>query len=239
MRIYSVGPRDGVQRLDMDIDWRVAILRTMGHGATWTDHWQPPKTWRLEKPRKRGPEELCDWTAIGAAEGIPALSGVAKALVEQVLGGKAQWLPLAFDEREYFLLNCLHLPDVLDTSASSMTLRRDGSVSAIDQYAFKPSAVAGEMLFKVSGAPNSIFVTDRFRSLAEGQGLTGLFYQPVWDSEHAPFKPIPDRREITKRPEIYGPEGFVLNVQELWPSEWKDRARQMKRDTAKAVKGTS
>lgn len=237
MRIYSVSPKDEVQRLETAVDLGVKILRHLGLAQPWVRDWQSPKTWRMQKPHQRKLAVLSDWTAVGPTLGMPALSAKAKALVEPMLGSMAQWLPLSFDEREYWLLNCMNVPDVLDMQASSITYRADGSIWNIDAFAFKPIAVAEELLFKVLGAPNSMFATNRFRELAEQSGLTGIFYQPVWDSDHAPFKPIPGRGgEILTRPEVYGPEGFVPNVQELWPPEWKERAREMKRNAADDIK---
>lgn len=232
MRIYSVGPKDSVQRLDTDVDLRLAIMRAMAIAAPWPGDWQPARVWRLQKPRKRSVEPLGDWTSVGAAEGMPALSARAKDLLQPLLGATVQWLPLAFDEGDYWLLNCLRQPDVLDVSASTVTYRPDGTVAGIHKFAFKPGVVADEWLFKLPGAPNFVFVTDRFRELVERERLPGLFFQPVWDDAHAPFTPIPDRAEVLTRPEIYGPEGFVPNVTELWPPEWKQKAREMKRQPA-------
>jgi hypothetical protein len=227
MRIYSVGPRDDVQRLDIDIELRVDMLKRLGLGVPWEGAWTPPRAWRLQKPRKRTPEPLCDWTTVGAAEGCPALSSRAKDVVEPLIG-PAQWLPLEFEECEYWLLNLLHLPEVLDVDASKVSRLPDGKVREIEEFAFRPPAVADEWLFKLSASPGSVFATDRFRDCVEREGLTGLFFQPVWDSEHAPFKPIPDRGDIIKRPEIYGPKGFVPNVKELWPPEWKKHTQRIK-----------
>jgi len=234
MRVYSVGPRDDAQRLSLDVGLRVKMLRQLGSNLPWPGDWEQPKARRMEVPRKKTPGVLCDWTSVGAAEGLPAVSTNARAVVEPLLLNKVQWLPLDFSKCSYWLLNCLNVPDVLDLSAASVTRGPDGTVRSIEASAFRPSAVRDEYIFRVPGAPNSIFVTDGFRALADQRGLTGLFYQPVWDSEHAPFKPIPGRAEILTRPEIYGPVGFVPNVQELWPDEWKQRAREMKKRSGEA-----
>lgn len=239
MRIYSIGPHDNVQRLDMNVDQRVAIMRTLGRGAAHEGSWHPLPVWRLKKPRKRQTEELCDLTAVGAAEGVPVMSAHAKKILEPILGKGAEWLPLAFDEREYWLLNSLRVLDALDLSQASIRHLPHGPVWSIEKYAFRPSVVADEWLFKVSTATNPVLVTDRFRSLVESEGLTGFFFQPVWDSEHRPFRPTANREDILTRPEIYGPEGFVTNLEEYWPPEWKEQARQIKRKAQPTSKGRS
>ncbi len=231
MRIYYIIPHDSVQRLDMDVDQRTNVIRTLGRGTRWQGDWRAPAVWRLQKPRKRKPEMLCDWTVVGASVGVPALSTRAKRILEPVLGSHAQWLPLVFDEAEYWLLNLLHVIDALDAGKSEIRTLPNGSVMNIETYAFKPDAVADEWLFKVTQHPHHVLATDRFRALIEAEALTGMFFQPMWDSEHAPFRPTPGRAEMLTRPEIYGPEGFVTNVKEHWPPGWKEQERRMKLKT--------
>ena len=48
------------------------------------------------------------------------MSARAKQIFEPLLGENAQWLPLAFDECEYWLLNSLRVLDALDLSQASV-----------------------------------------------------------------------------------------------------------------------
>jgi hypothetical protein len=228
MRIYSIGPLDDTQRLDMNVEQQINILRRLGQGIAFKGVWEPIPVWNLKKPRKRRLENLCDLSVVAAKLSIPVLSRHAKSVFEPLLGESAQWLPLNFDAGEYWLLNSLRLLDALDVSNSVIRSFPDGSTWEVEQYAFEPSVVADELLFKVSTAPYDVLVTDRFRALVIENGLTGFYFQPVWDSEHKPFRPLASGDEMLKRPEIYGPEGFVPNLEEYWPPEWKEQARQVK-----------
>jgi hypothetical protein len=226
MRVFSIGPRDNVQRLDMAVELQVSVVGSLGLGSAYIPTLQPISVRRLKKPRKHQPEPLCDFTAVTAMVHAPVLSARAKQLIEPVLSDRAQWLPLAFEEKEYWLLNLLNLVDALDHERSRVSRLPDGKVMCIDAYAFKPEMLEQQWMFKVPTAPFDVLVTERFRSLVEEQGLTGLYFQPVWDSEHAPFLAAPNREYIRTRPEIYGPEGFVTNYAEFWPAEWHEAAKR-------------
>jgi hypothetical protein len=229
MRIYSIEPHDDVQLLDTDVENRVSMLRSLGRGSPLEVAWRPLPVWRLQKPRKRRAEELCDLTAIGAAVDVPVMSFRAKQVLEPLIGKAAQWLPIAFDERDYWLLNTVRTLDVMDMKQSEVTKFPDGRVSGVEIYAFQEASVRDEWLFKVLTHPYRVLVTDRFRTAVVDNGLSGFHFQPVWDSEHRPFRPAATGEQMLERPEIYGPEGFVPNLEEYWPPEWKEHARQLKR----------
>jgi hypothetical protein len=234
MRVFRISPRDSVQRLDMAVEMQISMLDLLGLGVAYANAWRPIPAHQLKKPRKRLPEELCDFTAVAAAVDVPVLSVRAKQVVEPLLGDKAQWLPLAFEEREYWLLNLLNLVDALDEERSVIRrLPTNPDAMTVKAYALRPEAVAQQWIFKVPQAPFDVLVTERFRSLVEDNGLTGLYFQPVWDGEHAPFLAAPGRDYIRTRPEIYGPDGFVTNYAEFWPPEWHEAAKRAKADKAR------
>jgi hypothetical protein len=118
--------------------------------------------------------------------------------------------------------------DALDLSRSVVRRLPQGQVVNVEVYAFEPQRIVDEWLFKVATSPFHVLVTDRFRELVAQHGLTGFFFQPVWDSEHEPFRPTPGPAEMLTRPEVYGPHGFVPNLRDHWPPEWKEEARRMK-----------
>lgn len=227
MRVYSLETHDDVQLLDADVAWQATVLRTLGRGVRHQGVWRPVRVTRLRKPRKRRTEALCDFTAIGSSVDVPALSARAKGVVAPLLGEGAEWLPLSFDETDYWLLNILTLVDALDLDKSVIRTLPNGKVLNIDTYAFRWEAIEREWLFKVPQHPYRVLCSERFRSVAASEQLTGLFFQPLWDSGHEPFRPAPSPAEMIARPEIYGPEGFVDNMREYWPPEWKERARKI------------
>jgi hypothetical protein len=229
MRIYSIGPLDDAQRLDMSVDHQMKVLSTLGQGIPFQGDWAPLSVWSLKKPRKRRLENLCDLSVIAAKLSVPVMSGRAKSVFEPLLGASAQWLRLDFEAGSYWLLNSLRVLNALDVPKSAIRYFSNGSLWEVERYALQPSVVADELLFKVSTAPYDVLVTERFRAVVVENGLTGFHFQPVWDSEHRPFRPVASGEEMLKRPEIYGPEGFVPNLEEYWPPHWKEQGRQLKR----------
>lgn len=229
MRIYAISPCDNVQLLDMDVEKQIKILRPLGKGKKHEGLWEPLSVWRLKKPRKRRPGELCDFTTISAKSNIPVMSSRAKKIFEPMLGASAQWLPLDFEECQYWILNSLNILDSLDLSETKISYLPNGLVWGIDEYAFKLSTIANEWLFKVPQKTYDCLATDQFRSLVEKENLTGFYFQPMWDSEHKPFPGRFNRKNMLERPEIFGPEGFVPNAKEYWPPEWKNLAKELKK----------
>ena len=229
MRIYDLSPIDDALLFSADVQHQLTVLRPLGRGQSYEGHWVPLPVWPLKKPRKRRTEPLCDLSSVAAMSSLPVLSARARQCFEPILEPYAQWLPLAFDDEPRWLLNSLRVIEALDEPRSQITRFDDGRVSGIETYAFVESQVADEWLFKVATFPYLVLVTDRFRDLVMRSGLTGFHFQPVWDSEHRPFRPTPGKAEMLTRPEIYGPDGFVPNMREYWPAEWKEQARQMKR----------
>jgi hypothetical protein len=236
MRIYSMGIHDDVQMLDTHVDQQVTTLRAVGRGKQAEGIWQPLPVWRLKKPRKRKLEDLCDVTAVCASVDKPVMSSRAKRLLEPVLGTDAQWLALSFEECEYWILNSLRVLDAVDLSGSAVGYFPDGRVSDVEKYALRESVVADEWLFKASVAPYDVLVTERFRSLVTREKLTGIYFQPVWDSAHKPFSAFAGRKEIATRPEVFGPKGFVPDREEFWPVEWKEEAEELKRQAKESLK---
>ena len=239
MRVFNISPHDDVQRFDMDVDLQVGVLRNLGRGQAHEGPWTPIPVQRLKKPRKRREESLCDLSAVAANVSVPVMSARARQVLEPILGADAQWLRLVFDEGEYWLLNLLRVVDAVDPTMAAVRRFPDGRVADIEEYAFVAEVVAREWLFKVSTATFDVLATDRLRELVLDHALTGFHFQPVWDSGHKPFRVFPGRDHIRSRPEVFGPDGFVANYSEFWPAEWKELARQRKREARPAAKRAS
>jgi hypothetical protein len=228
MRVYIVTTHDNVQLLEPCEDESYYEIRKVGYGNPYPGTWKSVRVKRLIKPRNRKLEELCDFSTIAAKANIPALSDNAKELLFCHLSNGAQWLDLEFPEKRYSLLNIVKLSDSLDLDRSVIEYFSHGPIRAVDTFAFYETRLKNELLFKIRQYPYDVLATDDFRSFAEQHDLTGLYFQPVWDSNHEPFRAAPDKRYVQTRPDVFGPEGFVTNYRECWPEEWVQEAARLK-----------
>lgn len=88
-------------------------------------------------------------------------------------------LPLNCEQGEYYAIQVLNAPDVLDHSRA-MFRRFKGHIIGVDQYAFREEALEGQHIFKLAeDAYSQVFVSQAFRALAARHNLTGLAFAPL------------------------------------------------------------
>jgi hypothetical protein len=228
MRVYWLTPRDNVQLLEPIATEAYEIFRTLGNGNAYQGKWSPPKVKRLIKPRRRKMEPLCDLTSIAAISSVPVLSNPAKDLLDQYVGENGQWLALDFLEENYWIFNITKLSNALDPKHALIRFFPHGPVRDIETFSFRSNLIANELLFKIKEVPYYVLATDAFRELVIKYKFSGFYFQPVWDSEHEPFRLTTNPEYIKTRPDVFGPSGFVTNYSEYWPEEWKVEANQLK-----------
>jgi hypothetical protein len=231
MRIYSLGLSDGTQRLDT-FGYQSILWDEIGRGKAYEGPWTPMPLRLLGKnPGSTQRRELKDVTGIQAGFPYLLFATRVKAVLQSECGIIEQWLPVDFPEKEYWLLNVTHTIDALDLTRTEIKRFRDGGINRILSYSFRHEAVAPEWLFKVTTSPYHMLCTEPFVALANAHGWSGLFFWPVWDSEHAPFPVSPLAADIQSRPEIYGPLGFVKGYEDAWPIEWHAQAHALREAT--------
>jgi hypothetical protein len=182
MKVYVITPLDNVQLLGMSLEDQVRIFRGLvGAGQAVTTAWDAPKCDRFKKPRKRKPEPLCDFTAILGKGDAPVLSRKAKNVLEPIFGSSVQWLPLEFEECEYWLLNVLRLVEI-DETKSEVHRDYNGSFPRVLRHWFHEKDVANEWVFKTRINTYNVLCIDRLRDLVAQEQLTGFWFGPMWDS---------------------------------------------------------
>lgn len=210
MRIYRISPTDNVRLFDTEPTVQIERVRPLGQGRAWEADWPPLAVSLLHKSGRQRKAIDGDLSAIGAYVAAPVFSARAQAVLAPMLGAGAQWLALTVQGGDdHALLNLLTVIDALDPALAVLRRLPDGRVMDVDTYAFRPPALQDLWLFKVPEAPFDVLASDAFRERITSEGLVGFHFQPVWDSAHAPFKVQPGRADIARRPDVYGPQGFV------------------------------
>jgi hypothetical protein len=100
-------------------------------------------------------------------------------------------LPLWCNGNKYSILNVTHCIDALDNSKTIWFTAKDGSKIEIKDYVFDPEKFGGSSLFKIPETCRGSVLTwekDRspeleFKSFIEANGVTGLLFEELWDSE--------------------------------------------------------
>ncbi len=234
MQVFYIAPRDSVQLLEVALEDDLRIFSPespIGCGRRFEGTWSAPEAWKFKEPRKRRPDELADITQVLAAVSAPAFSAKARSVIEPFLGESAQWLPLQFAEREYWMLNLLRLVDMDMAHAVIDTLpgRTDGHVRT---YAFREQDLQHELLFKARHGTARVLCTERFVDLVKHEKLTGFWFGLLWDSRYPAFTQYASQEVVRSRPEIYGPKGIWPSFEHHWPEEWR-KAKVERRTVAR------
>jgi hypothetical protein len=156
-------------------DWDLAWGKFDGTpvGESWTPL-------RVEIPADEHNLPPSDFPALGY---IPAFSDRAVDSLRQILDANGEVLPLECEQGDYFAYNVTSLSDALDEAASDVErFETDGRIMEIDRYEFRPDALEGLTIFKLSVTPDRYeYVTDQFVTSVRDAGLVGFkFDRKVW-----------------------------------------------------------
>lgn len=121
----------------------------------------------------------------GLASHIPVLDDKAIAILQDLLKGNAEILPLNCKEGDFFAINVTNILDCVDYKKSEYKTFRDGKrIMRFIKYVFKPQELISQHLFKI---PDEVlkrpFVSDEFRNRVLESGLSGFVFELAWDSE--------------------------------------------------------
>lgn len=227
MQVFVVSSIDSAPRVSIsDADLAHLFRGNLGRAKAYPKEWKPVIALRLKRPRERSVKPYCDISFVLAMEDVPLFSLRAKTCLEPVLGDAVQWLPLEFDEKEFWLVNVLETV-AIDNSKANIKMYDGKPTSTIETYAFNTNEVFGKRLFKESSRTFSVLCTAEFKETILKHKLTGFFFECVWDSRYAPFSSsLSNSVDIKSRPEIFGPDGVAPIPKQFrerfWPPEWFD-----------------
>ena len=104
--------------------------------------------------------------------GTPVLSSRAYATLEPLLKDSVEFLPVWVDGEKRYLLNVLHVLDLMEKSRSTFKIYGDGQIGACE-HAYINEPNSGEYIFKVNGYLPRVFINETIKNEIESAGLTG------------------------------------------------------------------
>lgn len=111
---------------------------------------------------------------------LPVFSERAVKLLEPLLKGDGELLPLSCNEGNYVAFNVTRVVDALNAEQSDLVRFSDGKIMDIRRYVFDRDKLTNGDLFKIPQTPQGkVFVTDKFKEAVQEAGLTGYVFEPV------------------------------------------------------------
>ncbi len=110
---------------------------------------------------------------------VTACSERARGIIEPLMKGQVEFLPLITPVGRYFEMNIQRL-SCLDVEHSEVKRFRSGRIMEVIKYAFIWERLEGQHIFwirEVGTTPT--FVSGEFKRVVEENGLTGLLFYPV------------------------------------------------------------
>lgn len=106
-------------------------------------------------------------------------------ILQPLLNGNGEVLPLDCEEGDYFLFNVTTVTDALDEASSEIVRFPDGKrIMDIKRFVFVGAELEGADVFKLPQLPlGRVFVTDPFVQAVKHGGLVGFDFKWLWASE--------------------------------------------------------
>ena len=194
MNVYSlcldVDQYQSLELVNLDSDWE-AMYKVDG---------TPIKTWHpLEVFFDEEEAQLSAGDFPSLFGNIPVLSQRAVQVLQPLIAGDGELLPLECAEGQYFILNVTNVVDGLNEAASEIVRFPDGKkVLDIKQFVFVPAKVQNVNIFKLPQTPlGQVFVTDGFVEAVRDASLVGVNFVWLWSSEQLASTPIQTSQEFS------------------------------------------
>lgn len=172
--------------LDCDVDKYENLMWEEGldiNEVNSFDGREKAKEWNPIKVKRMYDREFSNTP--GFSSHIPVFDADAKNVLQDLLEGDAEVLPLDCDAGDFFVINVTRVLDCVDYEKSSYKTFRDGKrIMRFINYVFKSDRVASHHIFKIPDESlRRPFVSDEFRNRVLESGLTGFVFKLAWDSE--------------------------------------------------------
>lgn len=116
------------------------------------------------------------------AGGLPPIFNKhALEVLNPLIEGSVEALPLIFDEDELYAINVLDVADCLDVKKSEIEYFPDGGVMYVSRHVFNKECLGDERhIFKIpQEIVKRVFVSDAFKKLVEKEHLEGLNFRQI------------------------------------------------------------
>lgn len=142
--------------------------------------------WKISKFQRVYPEESL---TLGDNPNcfVPVFSKKAVDVLIPLIKDDSELLPIDFNEGTFFIINVITVLNVINYDKSDfIRFESSGRIMMFNKYVFnKSDELLGHHIFKIKDeAINYPFVSDKFKSFVERNGLEGFIFELVWDSEN-------------------------------------------------------
>ncbi|RJV89288.1 imm11 family protein [Longicatena caecimuris] len=102
-----------------------------------------------------------------------------------IIKDSAQFFRTESNYGDLYVVNVTCVLDCLDREKSNVVLFPSSErIMAIKEFAFSMDMIGNNILFKIPEKSKSFsFATEEFKKIVEENGLTGIKFIPLWDSE--------------------------------------------------------
>jgi|GEM_PF-3363271 len=114
----------------------------------------------------------------------------AKIILEPVLQGEGEFLPIETEEGPYFLFHCVNYLDCLVLEECEFDrYEEDDPTSPIRSFSkmvFRPEVIRDAHCFHLENAPGALFLTHNFMRLLKEHNFEGLCPRLMWEESSSP-----------------------------------------------------
>ncbi len=195
MRVYGFAVQEGYEWVVPKNDADFEVFRGFD-GTRRRRGWTPilVKLIRLDDQGKIRAESDFPWLG----EHAPVMTRRASELLQDVLAGDGELLPLACDDADLRVLNVLRVIDALDVARSDVVrFPSTGRIMTVKAHVFRPNGLRGVKVFKVPELlRGTTFVTDEIVDLVDRSDLKGVGFRLLWDEIDGPARHIDRSRAV-------------------------------------------
>jgi hypothetical protein len=143
------------------------------------DQWSSPNVYTLTEGIKS------DFPQFWGDVTVSVFSQEALDIVHDLILDKVEPLPFKHPEYNYYGIHVINILDAIDYQHAIVKEMKSGLRVGFKKYAFIPSKIIGQHIFRVSGyRPQSeVFVSDGFKERITSSSLVGYDFEEVWDSK--------------------------------------------------------
>jgi hypothetical protein len=160
--------------------------------------------------------------------GQPMVSDKVKQILEPYIKDEVEFLPIAHDEMDMYMVNVMNILDCVDWERSEVKWFEEEYFMGFNKLRFDFKKIPDHVyMFKIKEtAATEVFVTETFRELIEHNHLQGLSFSVVYDSEFTDDKELEQQQNY---------EAALLAIEDSKGAEFTYEEAEKRVDQNKAV----
>ncbi|WP_348538017.1 imm11 family protein [Paenibacillus sp. CCS19] len=196
----------------------------------------PVEKWKeIEMEIYKGKGVACD--SLSFVSGKLIWSKKAIDLLQSVLHGRVEILPLQLEDFPVAAVNVINVVDAIDREQAVEETLKSGTFIGYKSYAFHPERLQDQYIFKIpQQLSTKVFVTDAFKELVESHRLKGFVFREVWTTEHVITPQLAVPESVPQSPEYTFAEAMKIVEEGKWAIV-SDNYKWQKKASGKVVLG--